>query len=426
LKSETRTSEFETKVKDIVNKEESAIVLSDTSDEKSDILRAEKVQAKLDLKGESILSKEAKLKNSQNEEHKTEVSSKKDKKHDTQDQNLPGIKASDLKLIATPKEPDEIFRKDIADLPQNIEKVQSRSSEETISTSKKRTKELPDDDTVLENRDEPSLSGHSRTVAPIRPPPGLSPPPGFFSESSTSLQESENSRKPSSTLFDTSSQTASTIDQVGDVKSSCSGNETIEISGMEYYARPSSTPSERGADNDLDFALPNNDLLMSLLGDDQEPNIITGDCLFYKEEPKLSNESEQQVSSPLLGLGQDINVMDFLSFLDDGEKSDNTLSGDDNISSLRYDYGGAPSSLQSNPWRESSQTPRALAYGIEVEQEKLGYATSEIPLLTPAFVLGNAETPTHQHEDEEEADEKYLNGDPFLASLLQGDSQDEI
>ena len=390
--------------------------MSDPLDD-SEFSRTEKVHGELDTEGESI-AQEVELKKSKIEKGKAEILFK-DEEYDAQDKNLPDIEGPGHKMISKSKQSDKILLKDLADLPQNIETVQSISSEKIAITSQKSVTEIPDDFSVLENRVE-LLSGQARTVAPIRPPPGLSPPPGFFPESNESSQSSENNRKSPSRLFNVSSQTASNIDQVSDIKSSPSKNERNDISEME--SAPVSAPTERGADNDIASALRSNDIRMSLLGDDQEPNVITGECLFNQEERRHSIENEQ-VTSPLLGLGQNINLMDFLSFLDGGENTENTHPSDDNVSSLRYDYGGGPSSLQSNPWRESSQTPRALAYGIEVEQEKLDYTTSEIPLLTPDFLLNNNETPT-QHGVEDKADEKYY-GDPFLASLLQGDSHDE-
>jgi len=121
---------------------------------------------------------------------------------------------------------------------------------------------------------------------------------------------------------------------------------------------------------------------------------------------------------PLLGVGQDFNVMNFLSFLDEGvhaEESSNIPTEEENNSTFLYGSSNTP--VQANPWGGTRES-RALAYGIEVEagNNKEGInGNNGMQLLTPSIILGQ-----NSSSNDREKDEVVEDGIFDFANLLEG------
>jgi len=235
---------------------------------------------------------------------------------------------------------------------------------------------------------------------PIRPPPGLSPPPGFASPmnavNSTSEVSIDGGEKsvgvvpPSivsphikdSVLFE-----AVLIDSSSKLTKDCKNTEEVRILSPEEI-----------------------------------------DPLLLGKDPKVKKSSNPIEDEPLLGLGHDFNVMNFLNFLednvtDDGKSEQDKIDDAVGLSSLdtnnalaTLSYNSMPSSIRSNPWGGDPETSRALAYGIEVEGESENDVEEH---LTAARIFGIDGLTTDGDDLDMKKDELFE--DSFFNNLLQED-----
>lgn len=212
----------------------------------------------------------------------------------------------------------------------------------------------------------------------IRPPPGLAPPPGFGGSATVSQTP---------LLFDSPLQLHSEQKLI------------VKDSDVELLA------------NVLD-----------------EKNALSLSPQRFLNQMNDSNTKE------LLGIGQDTNVMNFLTFLDetiehnDEDSYDNedanrpTLGEETNYEPLPL-YGGLVAGMSNNPWSDSARTPRAFAYGFGVENGGRNDAhdvQSEVvdpTLLTPALILGYAHAA--DSDDEQEKAANSFDADAFFSDLLE-------
>ena len=171
----------------------------------------------------------------------------------------------------------------------------------------------------------------------LRPPPGLAPPPGFTNNDKLQVQTDQ-----------------------------------------QLTTESSSNPN---------MPLVYNPILSNLLLDQSEVDSPGNEIIALKEDPDIAGGDEV-----LLGVGEHFDVMNFFSFLDEGVHAESdapNLPGENgNYTSVRYDSNNK--SLHSNPWG-GTQTPRGLAYGIEVEtgsDKDVNRDDEGIQLLTPTMILG--------------------------------------
>jgi len=189
---------------------------------------------------------------------------------------------------------------------------------------------------------------------PIRPPPGLSPPPGFPSP----MSEKRRARKVSS---DCRSMLSDLVSPATMPPKDVLGRSLFEAAIID-------SSSKLGGEE-----LNNTTEKYPPLPPELDP-------LFMEKGDGISNPSK------LIENEHDFNVMNFLEFLEDDaannekEKIDDTddtlglsATGKSNMNSLlRYSTvssNSLPSIIRSNPWGSEPETSRALAYGIEVEGE---------------------------------------------------------
>jgi hypothetical protein len=226
----------------------------------------------------------------------------------------------------------------------------------------------------------------------FRPPPGLAPPPGFAN-----------------------------TDMLQIPKQSSKLHLNTQVSSAEVATIP--TPQDKTLLSN--FVVGDE---FSLTEKNTGHNVIQEDAAYINN----SNENETLLS----GLNQDFNVMNFLSFLDEGvdAEGDNSQSLEEedvytpmlNVSTksvvqakLSFLDEGADaeggtsqtrqeddvytpmlynvptkSVVQANPWSESSK-PRALAYGIEVEQEgSKDESDNGFELLPKSMIFGSSHEAT--------------------------------
>jgi hypothetical protein len=138
-------------------------------------------------------------------------------------------------------------------------------------------------------------------------------------------------------------------------------------------------------------------------------------------------EEEIPAENPFIGLGQDMNVMNFLTFLDESMENDNGDDNDDRqvqVEDTNYEalpfYGGLSAGVGSNPWSDS-RTPRAFTYGFGVEQGDDGDSNIEgdvvdTALLTPSLILGHNGCPD---SDTEQENGGAFDADAFFSDLLE-------
>lgn len=217
----------------------------------------------------------------------------------------------------------------------------------------------------------------TRMTHSIRPPPGLAPPPGFGLQAPV----------------DTSN---------------------------------TSSPVKR---EDHPQSIDENDALRQSLENFTKANTVMDAALLNPDSGTFDGVDDQDEAKPMLGIGQDLNVMNFLNFLDesfdqgadddgaDDEGESPALTEDNNYAPLSLNLGGlAGLSVSKNPWADS-HTPRAYAYGFEVEQIGKGGLDNEdqsgADLLTPSMILGQNGT-----DPEGEKDEDSFDADTFFSSLL--------
>ncbi len=213
----------------------------------------------------------------------------------------------------------------------------------------------------------------------FRPPPGLAPPPGFASEDFTSTSS--------------------------------------DYQGQDLPALPFVDASNNSLfNNNSDNGKGHNDgtsLLAKLL---DENNALSLQPL----------EEEVPVENPLIEVGQDMNVMNFLTFLDESmDKSNGEDEGnyehqvqeDNNYEALPL-YGGLSAGVGNNPWSDA-RTPRAFTYGFEVEQgsdgESIDGDVVDTSLLTPGLILGH----NGGDSDTERENGGAFDADAFFSDLLE-------
>lgn len=170
----------------------------------------------------------------------------------------------------------------------------------------------------------------------LRPPPGIRPPPGF------------------------------------------TNNDKLQVQTDQQFATESSS--------NPNMPLLYNPILSNLLLDQSEVDSPGNEIIALKEDPDNVGDEVH------LGVGEHFDVMNFFSFLDEGVHTENEAPNlpteDDNYVSVRYDSNNK--SVNSNPWG-GTQTPRGLAYGIEVEtgsNKDVDRDNEGIQLLTPSMILG--------------------------------------
>lgn len=185
----------------------------------------------------------------------------------------------------------------------------------------------------------------------LRPPPGLSPPPGFTSSDNLQVSLPDQRLTPSDILAAPSH-----------VSELCLLEEKHRLLSNLLVRDDDPTPSE---DKNADFAYQQSDV------DGEEIPLVFGN-----EDVGYKRTNDNDDNSLLLGLGQDLNIMNFLSFLDEGVQHDESSREEGEAATLLENdlyrsniYGTHPNAaVQPNPWSDAV-IPRALAYGIEVEAE---------------------------------------------------------
>jgi hypothetical protein len=202
----------------------------------------------------------------------------------------------------------------------------------------------------------------------FRPPPGLAPPPGFASTDKLQIPTPDHTLIPSKQLSSTS-----------------------EVP---------------------DLPLPPNSLLSTLLGNQEDFNLSDNDINLQERQDEAARYTDTEDDKPL-GSGPEFNVMNFLSFLDEGvhthDEGSNARIEDETHSSMLY--GTSITTVQSNPWGGSGK-PRALAYGIEVEagNNKEGINGNDgIQLLTPSIILGQNNDSLDRMEEDETNEDRIFN-----------------
>ncbi len=200
---------------------------------------------------------------------------------------------------------------------------------------------------------------HEFGKPPLRPPPGLAPPPGFTNSDKLQI---------------------STADQ-------------------EFTTQPASNSST---------VLAYNPILSNLLYDQEDVESPDDELLVAKEDQRGVDNDDKV----LLGLGEDFDVMNFFSFLDEGVQKERRNSNgsieDGNYSSMLYETKNK--TVQANPW-SGTQRPRALAYGIEVEVgngREADRGQNDIQLLTPSMILGQDLNVGENEDDKNEVDREDL------------------
>ncbi len=275
----------------------------------------------------------------------------------------------------------------------------------------------------------------------FRPPPGLAPPPGFASTDklpipspeniiptnnfTTSQDDSEMSLSHNSLLssllssqqdFTDRESNLGTLraDSVENIQSELDGDkpllglgQDLNVENNQHDADDEKPLLGLGQDFNVDKSQPELDDEVPLLGLGQDFGV-------ENTQPDVDDEK------PLLGLGQeDFNVMNFLSFLDDGIHADDSIHADENTNvpieeenNRSLLYGSNNTSVQANPWERSGKS-RALAYGIDVEAGNNG--DNGIQLLTPSIILGQNSSSTDQEREEVDEDDIF-----DFANLLSG------
>jgi len=246
---------------------------------------------------------------------------------------------------------------------------------------------------------------------PIRPPPGLSPPPGFSSPATPKRKSNKNA--------------TDSLEKSSDMSSPSIVSPHIKDSNLFEAVLLNST-SKLG--EELKYT---NESLLSPPKQIDPFLIGRGSGVKGSEVEKIPKPIEDE---PLLGLGNDFDVMGFLNFLEDKAVDDENmeqdkiddalglmpLSTNNTLSSLNYNTMPSSthsSSIRSNPWGGEQQTPRALAYGIEVEGEAEN--DLEAHLHTQRIFDMNGVTSDGDNPDMKK--DEFIEEDAFLSNLLKGE-----
>ena len=132
-----------------------------------------------------------------------------------------------------------------------------------------------------------------------------------------------------------------------------------------------------------------------------EANLVT------KEENTRLYQSDGDDETLLLGTGQDFDLMNFLDFLDDGVQASDEGGSNTQVENNFLNVTSSLRKVPKNPWGESasSDKPRLLSYGIQVEPEG---SKDEIigddgfQLATPTIFGQNNNTSDLPDEDEDD------------------------
>lgn len=246
----------------------------------------------------------------------------------------------------------------------------------------------------------------------LRPPPGLAPPPGFASSDMLHLPLSEDRLSPDKLI--------PPIPEVSDLPLSYDGGLLSNLLVNQDEVQLSSNNIQDDAryshfDHDENTILPvlaqETPTFMQKTDGEEDTHLLRWG---QEEAYDRSDGSDDML---LLGLGQDFNVMDFLSFLDEGVQEEAAQTEDESIGENDlYNsnmHGSNHPKILLNPWGGSGK-PRALAYGIEVEPEnnKDGLnGDGDLQLLTPSMILGQNLLSTEKEEIENAT---VLNLDQYL------------
>jgi len=206
----------------------------------------------------------------------------------------------------------------------------------------------------------------------------------------------------------------------------------LKVSTIAENSTSSESLQESGGLSDL--TMSQNALFSTLLGSNIEehtstdiPTKLSENIL--NEGPDEKNQMNDQDEHRFASFGQDLNVMNFFSFLDEGVHADRAndeskttrVEENCNYNSIPL-FGATNSSVQANPWSDTGK-PRALAYGIEVEQESnkdVGDIHNRVQLLTPSMILGQNNESLDLNKDEEEQGKEVFDYSVF-ARLLEGE-----
>ncbi len=247
----------------------------------------------------------------------------------------------------------------------------------------------------------------------LRPPPGLAPPPGFASSDMLHLPLSEDRLSPDKLI--------PSIPEVSDLPLSYDGGLLSNLLVHQDEVQLSSNTIQEDTryshfDHDEKTILPvlpqETPTFMQMTDGEEDNHLLRWG---QEEAHERSDGSDDML---LLGLGQDFNVMNFLSFLDEGVQEEAAQTEEESaVENDLYNsniHGSNQPKIQLNPWGGGSGKPRALAYGIEVEPEnnKDGLnGDGDLQLLTPSMILGQNLLPTDKDEIETAA---VLNLDQYL------------
>ena len=293
------------------------------------------------------------------------------------------------------------------------------------------------------------MSSNQTSTASLRPPPGISPPPGFNSENDLNENRKERySPPPNTTLLtpfklgvkmDTLVESVSTNFNESDPEENHArlpetGNESLFGSLL-----PDQTEPEKEIDGEEQATEPNE------MG--TELNWLTQ--INEESTPVHDTHTEEQGESPLLGLGGDFNVINFLNFLDEThhletddhsarDMNEEVTSGQDSNdvitkSSTETNYNANIIGLPSNPWSGNPGKSRAAQYGITVETDtsldhgtvsEVNSATASVSdnlIISHASILQGDESRNDngmQSNEECNKSEEFFGGDSFFDSLL--------
>jgi hypothetical protein len=276
--------------------------------------------------------------------------------------------------------PSKTKSKIVLKSPKRAGKPRSLRKRSDRNLSSKTTASTTSDESSATNNISPTP--HSQPV--IRPPPGLAPPPGFGRVAAKN-------------------------------EAPLSLDSPVQCNSAE----------KRLSINESDVGL-----LAKVL---DEKNALSLTPNRGRKVRLMSEREEIETEDLLPELGQDSNVMNFLTFLDEtfeNSDDDSDTNEDDNRPILgeetNYErlplYRGLGVGMSNNPWSESAGTPRAFAYGFGVEQngkkEKNDVESDVIDptLLTPSSIFGHA---SGDSDDDKKRAADPFDADAFFLDLLE-------
>jgi len=394
-----------------------------------------------------------------NELKKKEIVKASDKENSTKEEiDQPKSKKSAIPLPKDSKSNDSIQppKSPKPSSPSVLPKPQS-----TVNNKRVRTKRIEQNTPIAKREPTIGLSKHDVKVDKVpsshnekevfvhkeatttTSPVVIAPPPGF------SLKNQTQSTQKKKTVSPKSSPTTPDKSLKNDAKL-----------GTEYIIFPEASNSSPTGNivEDIDETIPHSPTLQPLLPpllqdlnatDTDESRAIVPPSS-YQSKAIVPQSVDENNHTPLLGLGQGFDVANFLNMYeavgdpasteDDDHKDvlanlgisvnepttnqtpndyqrSSYLSENENAT-FNYDQK-ATTSIPSNPWGATEKAPRALAYGIEVDQSPRGgeSVNNEVNFLTPALIL-EAKSYTYDEGDPKEGEDYFL-GNSFYSSLLE-------